>query len=189
LLTNPSHCGACGVYCVGGQTCQSGTCLDAGTGGSGAGTGGDGLGTGGDVLGTGGDALGTGGADSGTGGTDGALSTEVIIEEGQTGQCDVDGIIESTNGGFSGSGYLNSDNAAGAGIEWAVSVGEAGTYGLEFAYANGGDARPADVLVGGAVVHAGLSFPTTADWATWSTVAVDVTLAAGENRIALSSTS
>lgn len=189
LLTNPSHCGGCGVFCAGGQTCQSGICVDAGTGGSGAGTGGAGLGTGGDVLGTGGDALGTGGADLGTGGTDGTLSTEIVIEEGQTGQCDVDGIVESTNGGFSGSGYLNSDNASGAGIEWAVDVGEAGAYALEFAYANGGDARPADVFVGGAVVQAGLSFPTTADWTTWSTVAVDVTLAAGENRIVLSATS
>ncbi len=188
LMTNPSHCGACGVFCSAGQTCQSGLCVDAGTGGSG--TGGAGVGTGGDLSGSGG--LGTGGTDVGAGGqgTGGALSTDVIIQEGETGQCDVDGIIESTNGGFSGSGYLNSDNAAGAGIEWAVSVGEAGTYSLGFAYANGGaEDRPADVLVGGAVASSGLSFPSTTDWTSWSTASVDVMLAAGENRIVLRATS
>lgn len=138
--------------------------------------------------GTGGSTSGTGGGAS-TGGTASTFSTEIVLEEGELGQCDVDGAVESTNGGFSGTGYLNSDNVVNAGIEWAVDVGEAGTYSLEFSYANASADRPADVLVGGAVAAAGISFATTTDWSTWSTIAVDVSLAAGENRIVLSATS
>lgn len=156
VQSNPSHCGACGVVCASGQSCQGGTCIDgAGSGGTGA------------------------------GGTGGSFSTEVVIEEGERGQCDADGVVESTNSGFTGAGYLNSDNSAGASIEWALNVGEAGTYALEISYANQGADRPADVLVGEAVAVPGVSFAPTASWSTWSTVTAEVTLVAGENRITL----
>ncbi len=158
VQTNPTHCGGCGVACSNGQTCQGGTCVEG---------------------------LGTGGSGTGGAGTGGSFSTEVVIEEGELGQCDVDGIVESTNAGFTGTGYLNSDNAAGASIEWALNVGEAGTYSLELSYANQGADRPADVLVDGAVVVSGVAFASTTSWSTWSTVSADVTLAAGENRIVL----
>jgi rhamnogalacturonan endolyase len=109
----------------------------------------------------------------------------VVIEEGELGQCDVNGVVESTNAGFTGTGYLNSDNAVGASIEWALNVGEAGTYSLEFAYANQGAERSADILVNGTATATGLSFPSTSSWSTWSTATVDVMLSAGENRIVL----
>ncbi len=173
VQTNVSHCGACGMPCGAGQACQAGACVVlSGAGGSGPGAGGT----------------------SGVGGVDGAggsvtYSTEVLIEEGDLGQCDIDGVVESTNAGFSGSGYLNSDNAAGAGLEWVVDVGQAGTYSLTFAYANGGaEDRTADVLVGGASAASGVSFPGTTEWTSWSTVSVDVMLSLGENRIVLSAT-
>src|SRR5690606_26133568 len=97
--------------------------------------------------------------------------------------------VESTHGGFTGTGYLNSDNAVGASIEWAIDIGEAGTYSLEFAYANEAEDRPGDVLVGGTVAAAGVPFVSTMSWATWSTSSVDVALSAGENRIILRATS
>lgn len=162
LQTNPSHCGGCGAVCSNGQTCQGGICAE----GAGPGTGG-----------------------TGTGGAGTSYSTEIVLEEGDLGQCEVDGAVESTNAGFGGTGYLNTDNAVGAGIEWALDVGEAGTYSLEFTYANEAEDRPADVLVGGMVVSSGVSFPSTSSWTTWSEASVDVTLAAGENRIILQATS
>src|SRR5690606_10235490 len=112
-------------------------------------------------------------------------STELLIEEGDIGQCEADGVVESTNAGFSGTGYLNSDNAVGASIEWVIAVGEAGTYSLAFTYASL-DNRPADLLVGGMNVASGVSFPPTESWTTWSTATVELTLSAGENRIVLS---
>jgi lysophospholipase L1-like esterase len=155
------------------------------------GTGGDGNSTGGSSNGTGGSNTGgsnTGGTSNSAGGAGGSFSTEVLIEEGELGQCELDGVVESTNGGFSGDGYLNSDNVAGASIEWALSVGQAGTYALEFTYANATEARPADVLVDGVVAKAGVPFALTPSWSDWSSATVDVTLAAGENRVVLRAT-
>src|SRR5690606_14212999 len=146
-----------------------------------------GTGTGADTgVGSGGtQPSGTGGA--GTGG--GTFTTQVTLEEGEAGQCDADGVVESANAGFTGSGYLNTDNAAGASVEWAVTVGEAGSYTLEIAYASEpAEDRAADILLGGAVVAAGVSFPSTSSWTNYSTVTVEVMLAPGENRIALSAT-
>ncbi len=129
--------------------------------------------------------MGGGAPTTGGAGTGGSYSTQVVIEEGELGQCHVDGVVETTNSGFTGDGYLNSDNAAGASIEWALNVGVAGTYSLELSYANQGADRPADVLVDGTVAVSGVSFASTASWSSWSTVSADVALAAGENRIVL----
>src|SRR5690606_30891331 len=105
---------------------------------------------------------------------------------GDVGQCAVEGVLESTNAGFTGSGYLNTDNTEGASIEWAMHVAEAGTYSLEFTYANPSGDRPGNVLVDGADLANTVSFGPTSSWTTWSTVSVDVTLAAGDRRIVLS---
>jgi lysophospholipase L1-like esterase len=110
------------------------------------------------------------------------------MEEAQPGYCSVDGVVEATHAGFSGAGYSNTENAAGASIEWSVEVGEAGTYSLEFAYANASGDRGANVLVNGASAANGLSFAATSNWTTWSNVTADVTLAAGANRIVLQAT-
>lgn len=139
-------------------------------------------------------STGGGGALPSTGGT-GGMSTEppvylpeVVLEEGELGFCSIDGVIEATNAGFSGAGYANTDNAVGAEIEWAVTVGEAGDYSFKFAFANGGaEDRPGALLVNGALMNPSVSFPSTADFTTWSTVMVDVQLSAGENRIVLRS--
>lgn len=192
--------GGCGSTAApDGETVGVGGSSSVATGGDSAlGTGGD---TGGAVMGSG--AVGTGAMASGgaatggtetggmnTGGSTGGLpaptTTSVTLEENGIGLCAVDGVTESTHAGFTGAGYLNGENSVGAGIEWAVQVGEAGSYTLEFAYANEpATDRPGDVLVGDAVVSSGLSFPSTTSWATWSIATVEVQLAEGENRIAL----
>lgn len=137
-------------------------------------------------------AVGTGGGTSGGDGSGGSggenFFTEIVIEEGQPGQCSVDGVVEFVNGGFSGTGYLNTDNVSGAGIEWALNIGEAGTYVLEFVYANGGVARPAEVVVNGESDPVAVEFPPTADWSTWTSVTVSLTLGVGENRVVLRAT-
>lgn len=171
LTADERNCGTCGTPCEGDQTCQNGICAGAtASGGSGSGTGGD---------------LGTGGVIS-TGGSGSSYSTEVVLEEGEIGQCEADGVVESTHVGFSGTGYINADNLMGASIEWAVTVGEAGTYSLDFAYASESAAdRPADVLVGDTIAASGVSFPSTTAWTNYLRTQVQVPLAAGENRIIL----
>src|SRR5690606_40962008 len=94
----------------------------------------------------------------GTGGEGVSYSTEVVLQESELGQCEVDGVVESAHSGFTGTGYLNTDNVAGASIEWAVDIGEAGIYSLEFAYASESGDRSADVVVGGTVAAAAVQF-------------------------------
>lgn len=117
------------------------------------------------------------------------LATEVLIEEDELGFCFVDGVLETTNPGFSGTGYANSDITSGARVEWIIQVGETGTHALEFSFANGSGAeRPAALSINGEQRSTDVSFSSTADWSTWSTARVDVTLEAGTNRLTLSAT-
>lgn len=177
--------GAGGGVGAGGGTASGGVGQQPSSGGSTPESGGAGSGS-----------TGSGGAaepppSGGTGGTseEPTYLTEVLLEEDSLGFCSVDGIIEATNAGFSGAGYSNTDNAIGAEIEWAVTVGEAGMYSLKFTFANGGGVdRPGAILVSGAEVNAAASFPPTTDFTTWSTATFDVSLAVGENRIVLRAT-
>jgi len=132
----------------------------------------------------------SGGASStGGAGAGGAPSfPELVLQESATGFCSVDGVVESTNPGFTGSGYANTNNALGTTIEWGVEADAPGSYTLEFTYAHPDADRPADLLVNGATVVPTLSFPSTGDFATWTTVTTDVALAGGESRIELRAT-
>lgn len=114
------------------------------------------------------------------------LSTRVF-EEYDKGFCDVDGAIEDEHTGFTGSGYSNTDNAYGAGIDYEIRVVEAGDYTLEFSYANGASARGGDVIVNGSQI-ASLPFNTSGAWAQYSASAVTVYLTAGDNWLRLEST-
>jgi alpha-L-fucosidase len=99
------------------------------------------------------------------------------------------GTIDSDHAGFTGTGFCNTDNAAGAFAEWTVPADTAGTKTLTIRYANGTTVdRPADISVNGTVVASGRSFPSTVDWTTWATVSLPVTLTAGSNTIRVAAT-
>lgn len=99
------------------------------------------------------------------------------------------GVTESTNAGFTGSGYANTNNVVGSFVEWTVTIPTAGTYSLDFRFANGNAPdRKADLRINGALTQAGLSFPTTGAFTTWSDVAVAQALVAGTNIIRLTAT-
>lgn len=192
------HCGTCGSACADAKVCSSGSCQESCTvpGRTRCGTSCVDLPTNPSHCGACDVVCETGQAcESGvctdttnTGGTGGSFSAEVVIEEGELGQCEVDGVVESTNAGFTGAGYLNTDNVAGASIEWALNIGEGGTYSLEFAYANALEERQADVLINGTQAPVGVAFASTSSWTTWSTAQTQVMLTPGENRIVLRAT-
>jgi len=99
------------------------------------------------------------------------------------------GVTEAVNAGFTGSGYANTNNVLGAFVEWTVTVPSAGSYSLDFRFANGAASdRPADLRINGALVQAGLSFPSTGAFTTWSDVTVTKMLVAGANVIRLTAT-
>ncbi|WP_051815620.1 cellulose binding domain-containing protein, partial [Glycomyces tenuis] len=98
-----------------------------------------------------------------------------------------EGTIDSNHAGFSGGGFCNAENAAGAGLEFTVDAEAAGPATLDIRYANGSGGRPADVVVNGATAQSA-PFGGTGAWTAWSTESVDVDLNAGSNTVRLEAT-
>jgi polygalacturonase len=101
--------------------------------------------------------------------------------------------VDSNHAGFSGTGFVNTPNAAGSYVEWTVNAAQAGNATVTIAYANGQASgqtvdRPTDVTVNGALVKAAQSFPGTPNWDTWQTVTLTVPLVAGANTVRLTAT-
>uniref|UniRef100_UPI001966400E PQQ-dependent sugar dehydrogenase n=1 Tax=Nonomuraea lactucae TaxID=2249762 RepID=UPI001966400E len=98
------------------------------------------------------------------------------------------GVVESNHTGFSGTGFVNGDNVAGAYTEWTVNAPSAGTATLALRYANGTTSnRPGDIAVNGAVVAANRAFEPTGAWSTWATVTLTAQVVAGTNTIRVTS--
>jgi len=100
--------------------------------------------------------------------------------------CSVDGIqLESINQGFSGAGYVNTDNIMGSSITWILNSAISQTATLSFRFANGGNnARDGRLIVNQAPAGT-LSLPATGAWTTWLQSTVTVNLEEGDNEIIL----
>ena len=99
------------------------------------------------------------------------------------------GVQESTNAGFSGTGYANVDNMVGSSVEFTVYTAGAGQRQTILTFANGtSTARTFSVKVNGVEVISSLSFEPTGAWTTWNQKTIDLTLKAGINTITFTST-
>lgn len=99
------------------------------------------------------------------------------------------GVVESNHVGFNGTGFVNFDNVVGSYVEWDINVASSGTYNLAIRYANASGAdRPMSITVNGTVVLASLSFPPTALWTDYVTVAFSASLNAGVNTVRATAT-
>jgi predicted alpha-1,6-mannanase (GH76 family) len=94
------------------------------------------------------------------------------------------GVVASTlHAGYTGSGFADYQGNGTGYVEWTVSVPAAGTYSLNFRYANGGTAdRPMSISVNGTTVSSSLSFPVTG-WTTWTVRTLSASLPAGSVKI------
>ncbi len=112
-----------------------------------------------------------------------------FIQEEETGFCGFHslGWIESSNGGFTGTGYANTDNALGEGLNWTVTIPESGSYTLLWQYATSTD-RPGNLFINDIQEGETLSFVSTGDWTTWMSESAEVSLAAGNYEISLVAT-
>lgn len=97
------------------------------------------------------------------------------------------GIVETLHGGYTGTGYANTNNVVGSYVEWHVNAPQAGSAQLSFRYSSI-NSRTAQFSVNGSVINPSLPFPTTSSWEAWSAVTVNVTLRAGNNDIRLTGT-
>jgi glucose/arabinose dehydrogenase len=99
------------------------------------------------------------------------------------------GVAESNHAGFSGTGFVNYNNATGTYVEFSVTAASAGSASIAFRFANGTTIdRPMNIAVNGTVVSTGLSFPGTGAWATWATKSISANLNAGTNTIRATAT-
>jgi len=118
----------------------------------------------------------------------GSTSTSITIQENTTGFCSVDGSVASSNSGYTGTGYADTNGATGAGVSWSVNIPSAGTYTLKWRYAST-SSRPANLKVNGTTVVSNVAFASTGSWTTWTeTATTSVSLAAGTRVIRLEAT-
>ena len=108
--------------------------------------------------------------------------------EGET-ACSVDGILlENTNAGFKGDGYVNTDNISGASVSWVLNSNSAQTATISFRFANGGTgARSGNISING-ISLGEATFPTTGAWTTWDIFSINLNLVAGANELIITAT-
>jgi len=116
-------------------------------------------------------------------------TSDLTIQENTAGFCDVDGAIESEYSDWTGTGYANTDNASGNGVDYSINILTAGTYTFTWRYANASSDRPANLIINGSTVVSGISFPGTGSWSTWNTASTSgVSLTTGVKTIRLEAT-
>jgi hypothetical protein len=112
----------------------------------------------------------------------------LVIQENGTGFGGVDGTIDSSSAGFTGSGYANAADDAGTGIDWWLDFPAAGTDAFTFRYASLED-RIADLHVKGVKVASSVFFPSTGSLSAWKLVTVHANVPAGLSNVRLQAVS
>lgn len=113
----------------------------------------------------------------------------ILFQEAATGFCGVEGTVDyGKHDGFSGVGFLDTENVRGAGIDWKINIASAGDYSLTWRFANGLTARSARLLINDTEAIPSINFPATGAWNAWSEVSVVVPMTAGLKTIRLEAT-
>lgn len=98
--------------------------------------------------------------------------------------CEFLGVLETTNAGFNGASYVNSDNVIGANIAIKASSAQSSNAVMTIRYANGGDTdRPFALIVNDNQAIANVSMNPTGSWTNWETIHVEFSALAGVNII------
>ncbi|HOL32813.1 MAG TPA: glycoside hydrolase family 98 domain-containing protein, partial [Anaerohalosphaeraceae bacterium] len=112
----------------------------------------------------------------------------IAIQENRIGFLGVDGIIDTTDSGYTGDGYADTSDSLGAGIDWEVHFDSSVTKSFTFQYACP-DNRTADLIVDGVPIASNIQFPSTGSWSDWKFVTVYARADAGVSDLRLQSTS
>lgn len=98
------------------------------------------------------------------------------------------GVVESNHAGFTGSGFVNYDNASGSYVEFTVTNETAQPVPVSFRYANGTTTnRPLQISVNG-VVKGTVAFTGTGAWTSWRAQATNVELPQGTSTLRATAT-
>ena len=115
-------------------------------------------------------------------------SSPCTIQENGTGFCSLEGTIDNNHGGFTGSGFANTDNALGKGINWKANIPASGTYTLTWRYAHESGNRTGRLLVNNQELISVINMPATGSWTTWTLTSINAALPEGESEIRLEAT-
>lgn len=103
--------------------------------------------------------------------------------------CVLDGSIDNNNSGFTGDGFVNTDNVLGSSVTWVLNSSSTQIASITFRYANGGESpRSGEIVVDGQSAGA-LVLAPTGSWTTWEQTTANLDLEAGSNEIVVSATS
>lgn len=95
--------------------------------------------------------------------------------------CSADGVFEDKNAGFSGTGYVNPNNALETSVSYPISASVAGDYTFYIRYANGtATARDAQIVTNENKITS-IQFSSTSAWTTWNTIPISVSLPQGHS--------
>src|SRR5262245_60181310 len=101
----------------------------------------------------------------------------------------VSGTVASDHAGYTGTGFVDYFNQTGGYIEWTVNAACAGTYHMDFRYANAtAGNRPLEIRINGTIVNSRLAFIGTGAWTTWLNQGLNAQLNAGTNTIRATAT-
>lgn len=110
---------------------------------------------------------------------------EYTLDEQNTGLCLINGDIESNHEGYTGSGFINTDNTHGSAINWVMNVTQAGVYPITFTFANGGESSRSGILTVNGAGAQTVDFNSTGAWATWQTETLNISLEEGVNTLSI----
>ncbi|MBO9701749.1 MAG: exo-alpha-sialidase [Sporocytophaga sp.] len=109
-----------------------------------------------------------------------------FVAEVEVDACKYDGVFETKNAGYKGTGYINIDNAIGTSITFSINASTSGSKTISLRYANGGTAdRPATIILDGYDLRYTLSFPGTGAFTTYKTINLTINLSAGAHQLEL----
>ncbi len=112
------------------------------------------------------------------------LPTDKFVYQAENGILK-EAVTETKNTGFTGESYVNF-NAAAASVEIPVCADEAGTKAILITFSNGsGTARALSISVNNTPQIASVTFDATADWTTWESKQVVLSLPQGASTIIL----
>lgn len=112
-----------------------------------------------------------------------AVENSWTFEESALGFCGDASAIVTNHTGYTGTGFVDSENALDASVSWSISAASAKTYAVKIRFANGGTAtRRASILVNGSESQT-VDFPSNSNWDLWQTVTINVPLNAGTNSV------
>ena len=95
-----------------------------------------------------------------------------------------DALVQTSNDGYNGSGYINFTADSGSVARWTLDVRAPGEYNYRIRYANGGSSdRTAALAVGD--TQTAVTFPQTDGWADWSTTTGAIEVPSGTTELAV----